>query len=62
MKKIEYQQIEYSHYPSPEELNEEGIEGWELIYVFPTKKRCWNSDWEYNYTKEIYKATFKREI
>lgn len=52
MKRFEYLEIEYSHYPSPEEL----------IHVFPTKKKFWNSDYEYNYTKEIYKATFKREF
>lgn len=62
MKRIEYQEIEYSHYPSPEELNEEGKEGWELIYVFPTEKKFWETDLEYYYTKEIYKATFKREF
>ena len=62
MERFEYQQIEYSHYPSPEELDEEGIEGWELIDVFPTKKQFWNPDLEYNYTKKIYKATFKREF
>lgn len=62
MKKIEYQQIEYSQYPSPEELNEEGIDGWDLIQIFPTKKQFFNSDFKCYYTKEIYKATFKREI
>ncbi len=27
MKRFEYQQVDYSNYPSPEELNEEGDEG-----------------------------------
>jgi hypothetical protein len=62
MKRFEYQEIEYSHYPSPEELDEEGKEGWELIYVFPTEKKFWETDLEYYNTKKIYKATFKREL
>lgn len=62
MKKIEYQQIEYSHYPSTKELNEEGLDGWDLIQIFPTEKQFFYSDFECYYTKEIYKATFKREI
>lgn len=32
MNRIEYQEIEYSHYPSPEELNEEGKEGWDCAF------------------------------
>lgn len=28
MKRFEYQQVDYSQYPSPERLNEEGDEGW----------------------------------
>lgn len=62
MKKIEYQQIEYSHYPSTKELNEEGIYGWEFVHIFPIKKEYFDSDLESYYTKEIYKTTFKREI
>lgn len=38
MKKFEYQQVEYNHYPSPEKLNEEGINGWEFVHIFPIKK------------------------
>jgi len=62
MKKFVYQQIEYSHYPSAEDLNMEGIEGWDLIHIFPTEKQFFNSDFECYYTKDVYKATFKREI
>ena len=35
--KIEYQEVEYSTYLSPEKLNKEGIDGWELSYIFTTK-------------------------
>ena len=43
MKKFEYQQVEYSHYPSSDELNEEGADGWEFIHVFPIKKEYFDS-------------------
>ena len=62
MKKIVYRQVDYSHYPSAEELNLEGIEGWELILIFPTEKELFNSDLECYYNVKVYKATFKREI
>ena len=62
MKKFEYQRIDYSNYPSPEELNEEGINGWELIHIFPTKKTYFDNHLERYLTKEIYIVTFKREI
>lgn len=62
MKKFEYQQVEYSHYPSLEELNKAGMNGWEFVHIFPTKRKYFDSVLEYYYTKEIYKVTFKREI
>lgn len=62
MKKFEYQQVEYSQYPSIEELNKEGINGWEFVHIFPIRKRYFDSELEFYYTKEIYKVTFKREI
>lgn len=62
MKKYEYQQIDYSNYPSPEELNEEGINGWELIHIFPTEKKYYDTDLERYFSKKIYVVTFKREI
>lgn len=34
MKKFEYQQVEYSQYPSIEELNKEGINGWGICSYF----------------------------
>ena len=62
MKRFEYQEVEYSTYPSPEELNEEGIDGWELIDIFTTKRQYFDADAECYFIKEIYLATFKREI
>ena len=62
MKKFEYKQVSYRHYPSPEELDKEGADGWELVHMFPIKKEYFDSELEYYYTREIYKATFKREI
>lgn len=62
MKKFEYQQAEYSHYPSLEELNKAGINGWEIVHIFPIKKEYFHSEFECYCTKEIYKVTFKREI
>lgn len=62
MKKFEYLQVEYSDYPTAEELNEEGEEGWEFIVIHQYKKRFYDSGLECYYIKEIYLATFKREI
>ena len=31
MKKFEYLQVKYSEYPSTEQLNVVGVNGWELI-------------------------------
>ena len=62
MKKFEYQQVEYSKFPSPEELDKEGVDGWELIHVHIFKKEFFDCELEYYYSKKIYKATFKREI
>ena len=62
MKLFEYQQVEYSKYPSPEELNEEGANGWEIVLSDKFIKQFWDSDLVCNYKKEIYRVTFKREI
>lgn len=62
MKKFEYLQVEYSKYPSAEELNEEGEEGWEFIVIHQYEKRFFDSELDTYYTREIYLATFKREI
>jgi hypothetical protein len=62
MKKFEYQQVEYSRYPSIEELNKAGINGWEFVHIFPIRKRYFDLFLNSYYTKEIYKVTFKREI
>lgn len=62
MKRFEYQQVEYSKYPSPEELNEEGENGWEIVLSDKFIKQFWDSDLECHYKQEIYRVTFKREI
>lgn len=62
MKKFEYLQVEYSSYPSPEELNIEGVNGWELTHIHIIKKRFFDSILETYYVKEIHQATFKREV
>ena len=62
MKRFEYLQVEYSNYPSPKELNEEGVDGWELVHIYSFKKKFFDPDLEYWYSREIFKATFKREI
>ena len=51
-----------SFIPSAKELNEEGIDGWELIHVHKFKKEFFDCDLEYYYSKEVYNVTFKREI
>lgn len=62
MKKFEYQQVEYKHYPSPEELNEEVANGWEIVLSDKFIKQFWDSGLECYYKQEFYRATFKREI
>lgn len=61
MKKFEYQQVEYSNYPSPEELNEEGEVGWELVHIRSFKRNFFDMDLENWFSKEIFEVTFKRE-
>ena len=61
MKKFEYQQVEYSDYPSPEELNEEGVDGWELVHIYSFKRNFFDMDLEMWVSKEIFKVTFKKE-
>lgn len=62
MKKFEYQQVEYSGYPSPEELNEEGIDGWEVIVIDKFSKELYDSELLIYYTRNFYRVTFKREF
>ena len=62
MKKFEYQQVEYNHFPSVEELNKVGVNGWEMIHVYTFKINYFDKILESYYTKEIYKVTFKREM
>jgi hypothetical protein len=62
MKKFEYLQVDYINYPSPEELNIEGENGWELILISIVNKTFPYLNLKGYYTKEIYIATFKREL
>lgn len=62
MKRYEYQQVEYSKYPSPEELNEEGVNGWEIVMIDKFTKQFWDNNLECYYKQEFYRVTFKREI
>jgi hypothetical protein len=62
IKKIEYCQIDYPHYPSEDDLNKMGEEGCELVCIESFEKRLFDDDLAYSYTEKIYKATFKREI
>ena len=62
IKNFEYCQIDYTNYPSEEDLNKMGNEGCELVCIETFEKRFFDDDLEYSYTKKIYKATFKREI
>lgn len=62
MKRFEYLQVEYSKYPTSEELNEEGMEGWELINIHQFKKEFFNNELEFYYDKTIYLVTFKKEV
>lgn len=62
MKKFEYLQVDYIGYPSPKELNEEGIDGWELILISIVNKTFPYLNLKDHYTEEVYVATFKREL
>lgn len=62
MKKFEYLQVEYSKYPSAEELNEEGKEGWEFIDKHQYEKIVFDSELDACCTRKIFLVTFKREI
>lgn len=62
MRNFEYYQIDYTNYPSEDDLNKMGKEGCELVCIEPFEKRFFDNDLLYSYTKKIYKATFKREI
>ena len=61
-KKFKYCQIDYTKYPSEDDLNKMGEEGCELVCIETFEKRFFDDDLAYSYTEKIYKATFKREI
>ena len=62
MRKFKYCQIEYFSYPSEDDLNKMGEEGWELVCVEGFERKYLDCELGSSYTKKIYKATFKREI
>lgn len=62
MKKFEYQQVDYSQYPSPEELNEEGVDGWDAIFIYEFEGNYYDTELESYYRQKIYRVTFKRVI
>lgn len=62
IRKFEYCQIDYMNYPSVEELDKMGKEGWELVCIEFFETKMWDYELESHYTKKFNKATFKREI
>lgn len=62
MKKFEYLQVKYIEYPSTEELNVVGVNGWELIHINIIKSNIFDSRFQSFFERTIYQATFKREI
>lgn len=62
MRKFEYCQIDYTNYPSEDELNKMGAVRCELVCIETFEYKYFDSILEDSYTKKIYKATFKREI
>ena len=62
MKKFKRLQVEYSHYPSQEELNKEREEGWEFMDVYHYDRGFLDSELGIYYAVKIYIARFKKEI
>ena len=62
MRKFEYRQIDYGHYPSEEDLNKLGEIGWELVCIKTFENELFDSVFEKFYKQKTYKAKFKREI
>lgn len=62
MRKFKYCQINYTKYPSEDDLNKMGEEGWELVCIEFFETKMWDNELESHYTKKFNKATFKREI
>ena len=61
-KKFKYRQIDYSRYPSVEELDKMGEEGWELVCIKTFENKLFDSILENYYIQKTYKATFKKII
>lgn len=62
MRKFKYCQINYPHYPSEDDLNRMGADGWELVCIEFFETKMWDNVLGSHYTKKFNKATFKREI
>lgn len=62
MRKFKYCQIDYTKYPSVEELDKMGEDGWELVCIEFFETKMWDVFLGSHYTKKFNKATFKREI
>lgn len=62
MRKFEYCQIDYFNYPSEDDLNKMGKKDVNQYVLKHLKKKFFDDDLAYSYTKKIHKATFKREI
>ena len=62
MRRFKYCQIDYTKYPSENDLNKMGEEGCELVCIETFEKKFFDDDLAYSYTEKIYKATFKKEI
>lgn len=61
-KKFKYCQVDYPKYPSVEELDKMGEEGWELVCIEFFETRMWDNILGSHYTKKFNKATYKKEI
>lgn len=62
MRKFRYLQIEYNKYPSPEDLNKEGGDDWEVIEISPLERLFYNEVLDMFYDRKVYVVTFKKEI
>lgn len=62
MRNFKYCQIDYANYPSEDDLNRMGADGWELVCIKTSEIKLFDSMIEKYYIQKLYKATFKREI
>lgn len=59
---IKYFQINYPEYPSVEELDKMGEEGWELVCIKTFENEWFDSILEKYCMQKTHKATFKKVI